>query len=97
MALNSRRLITMAAGLLVTLAPAVSCGSGGDSCVVFCQVAGPIGRTPPVQQSTPTQPGVAKERRLGCGTHCQNAGGIKGTLASGRNAVTIVFHKDGRR
>jgi hypothetical protein len=90
MALNSRRLITMAAGLLVTLAPAVSCGSGGDSCGVFCQVAGPIGRTPPAPQSTPAQSGVANERRLGCGTYCQNAGGINGTLASGRDAVTIV-------
>jgi hypothetical protein len=91
MALNSRRPIAMAAALLVTLAPAVSCRTGDGSCGFFCQVAGPVGHPPPARQSTPTQPaGVANERRLGCGTYCQNAGGINGTLASGRDAVTIV-------
>jgi hypothetical protein len=89
---SARRLITTAAVGLVTLGSLVSCsGGGGNSCGVFCRVAGPPGHPAPAKQPTTSQPaGVAKEVRLGCGTYCRDAGILNGDAGEGQPAVTIV-------
>jgi hypothetical protein len=78
MALSSRRsakrLTTTAVVGLLTAAILASCG--------HITAGAPVGST------TTSQP--ASEVRLGCGTYCQSAGGLQGTLAPGKDAVTVV-------
>jgi hypothetical protein len=79
MALSSRwparRSITTAVVALTTLAFLASCGGNKNS----------------VHPTTTSQPADSSgEVRLGCGTYCQSAGGLAGTLGPGQDAVTIV-------
>jgi len=64
-----------AVGVLVAVATG-ACGANTHS------VANP----PATTQSAST----SHEVRLGCGTYCQNAGGLAGTLGPGQDAVTIL-------
>jgi hypothetical protein len=95
MALNSRRParrpITTAAIVMLTAAPLVSCGGGGNSCDIFCKLAGPPGHPAPSQHSSPPeQASAGGEQRLGCGTYCQDAAPLGGNVGPGQTSVTIV-------
>jgi hypothetical protein len=80
------RSITLAAAGLLTLTVLASCG--GNSAAP--SPSHPAAVVPTDQAATPAPPGATSEVRLGCATYCQDAGGLAGTLDSGRDAVTIV-------
>lgn len=70
----AKRLITAAAVGLIAAGIVASCGGNNAA-------------SDPTTTSTPSPSG---EVRPGCGTYCQSAGGIQGTLGPGQDAVTIV-------
>jgi hypothetical protein len=80
----ARRTITTAGVGLAALGLLVSCGADTS----------PSSQSKPAtavdQSSTSPPTSDSGEVRLGCGTYCQSAGGLAGTVPPGQDAVTIV-------
>jgi hypothetical protein len=73
---SARRSITTATVGLLAAASLTSCGLSTTS------VADPTTTSQPASSGS--------EQRLGCGTYCQSAGGIAGTMGPGKDPVRVV-------